>query len=352
MTKRHLLLVAKFLIAIAILALLFRFVNVGDMFARLQSAAPAYIIAAQVALVVQVTCASLRWIQILRLTGSDVKIGRSMGSFAAGSLVNAALPGGIAGDVMRIWATVRDGIGLGATTYSVILDRIVAMLGLGVLAALASGVRLATQSTADKGLETISLLLGGAAIVAAIALVSIAPIIDRLVVNASPALLRLGNLSRMAGSLRSPTGSLSLAAITLLTNFLLVVAAILLAWGLRVPLQPVDALIGVPLALLVAAVPVTPGGWGLRESAMAVFLTRFGIDAAAAITISVLLGFFSILATLPGAAIWFAWLLISGGRLRRLPEATTTAAQGTTDAEAASSAAGPPAKSVRRDPNS
>lgn len=350
MTKRHLLLVTKFLIAIAILALLFRFVNIGDMFARLKSAEPAYIIAAQVALILQVTFASLRWIQILRLTGSDVKIGRAMGSFAAGSLVNAALPGGVAGDVMRVWATVRDGIGLGATTYSVILDRIIAMLGLGILAAAASGVRLATQSPADRGLETISLLVGGAAIAAAMALVSIAPIIDKLVVNASPAILRLGNLSRMAGSLRSPTHWLSLAAITLLTNILLVVAAMLLARGLRVPLQPVDALIGVPLALLVAAVPVTPGGWGLRESAMAVLLTRFGVDAAAAITISVLLGFFSIFATLPGAAIWFAWLLISGERLRPSSEVTTTDAQRTTDADAARSAAGRPAKSAGRGP--
>jgi glycosyltransferase 2 family protein len=314
MTRGRLILFGKILIALAILALLSRYVNLTDISARMRGAALGYVLAALAALGLQVVCASLRWIQILGLSGCKVKIWRSIGCFAAGSLVNAALPGGVVGDAMRVWVTVRDGAGLGETTYSVILDRIFALLGLGLLAAMATLYAFAVGARTDALLATASLTIGAASVAALIALAAIAPLMERFVAKAPRLFVYVKNLSAMAGAMRNPGRGLPIMAITLVANVLLVVCVTLLAWGLQIRLDPIDALIGVPLALQIAAVPVTPGGWGLREGAMAVVLARFGVDSSAAIAISVMFGLFAILANLPAATIWFAWMQLGGGR--------------------------------------
>jgi uncharacterized protein (TIRG00374 family) len=321
MTRGRLILFGKVLIALAILALLSRYVNLADISTRMRGAAPGYLIAALAILGVQVVCASLRWIQILGLSGCKVRVWRSIGCFAAGSLVNAALPGGVVGDAMRVWVTVRDGAGIGETTYSVILDRIFALLGLGLLAAIATLYAFAIEAHSDALLTTASLTIGAASVAALIALVAIAPLMARFVAKAPRLLGYLRNLSAMAGAIGNPRRGLPIIAITLNANALLVVCVTLLAWGLQIKLDPIDALIGVPLALQIAAVPVTPGGWGLREGAMALVLARFGVDSSAAIAISVMFGLFSILANLPAATVWFAWRQLGGGRASRRDEA-------------------------------
>jgi uncharacterized protein (TIRG00374 family) len=317
MTRRRLVLIAKIALAAAILALLSRYVNIADIAARLRGASLGYLLAALALLTLQVVCASLRWLTILALAGCRIGTCRAIGSFAAGSLVNAALPGGVVGDAMRIWVTARDGAGVGETTYSVILDRLFALLGLGLLAALGTLLSLAIGARSDELLMKTSLAIGAASIAGLIALVAIAPLIGRFVAKAPRLLGHVKNLSAMAGAIRDPSRGLPILAITLFANAMLVATIALLARGLGARLDPIDALIGAPLALEIAAVPATPGGWGLREGAMAVILARFGVDSGAAIAISVMFGLFSILANLPAAAIWFAWMqLTPSPRLR------------------------------------
>ena len=313
MRRGRLVLLGKIALALAILALLSRYVNLADIAARLRGASFGYLLAALALLTGQVVCASLRWLRILALSGRRIGTWRAIGSFAAGSLVNAALPGGVVGDAMRICVTVRDGAGIGETTYSVILDRIFALFGLGLLAALGTLLSFAIGAPSDDLLVKASLTIGAASIAALIALVAIAPLMGRFVAKAPRVLGYVKNLSTMAGAIRDPRRGVPILAITLFANALLVATIALLARGLGARLDPIDALIGVPLALEIAAVPATPGGWGLREGAMAVVLARFGVDSGAAIAISVTFGLFSILANLPAAAVWFAWMQLGGG---------------------------------------
>jgi hypothetical protein len=314
MTSRRLIVLGQIIVALAILALLSRYVNLNDVGARVRAADPGYLLAALIALAAQSVCAALRWISVLGLSGCRINIQRAIGCFAAGSLVNAALPGGVAGDALRVWITVRDGAGLGATTYSVILDRVFSLLGLGVLSAIATLCGLAMRPHTDTLLATAALTIGAASVTAVIVLAAVAPLMRRFFARAPRLLGYVRNLSAMAGALGDPRRGAPVVGITLVANALLVLSVVLLAWGLRIRLDPLDALIGVPLALQIASVPITPGGWGLREGAMALSLARFGVDSSAAITVSVLFGLFSILANLPAATIWFAWMQLGGGR--------------------------------------
>ena len=50
--------------------------------------------------------------------------------------------------------------------------------------------------------------------------------------------------------------------------------------------------------------PISVGGWGVREVSMVGMLALVGIDKEAALTISVQLGILAIIASLPGAVIY------------------------------------------------
>ena len=59
-----------------------------------------------------------------------------------------------------------------------------------------------------------------------------------------------------------------------------------------------------PTVLLVSMLPISIGGWGVREGALVVALHGFGISAEDALLPSVLFGLCAVLATLPGGILW------------------------------------------------
>jgi uncharacterized protein (TIRG00374 family) len=64
-----------------------------------------------------------------------------------------------------------------------------------------------------------------------------------------------------------------------------------------------DALVMIPPVLLIIMLPISMGGWGIREVSMVGMLALIGVPKEAALTISVQMGVLGIIASLPGA--WF-----------------------------------------------
>ena len=62
------------------------------------------------------------------------------------------------------------------------------------------------------------------------------------------------------------------------------------AWALNAPVDLVALFALVPAALLVAMVPISIGGWGVREASFVHFLGFAGVDPAAALAISIVYG--------------------------------------------------------------
>jgi uncharacterized membrane protein YbhN (UPF0104 family) len=59
-----------------------------------------------------------------------------------------------------------------------------------------------------------------------------------------------------------------------------------------------------PVALL-TSLPISIGGWGVRETAMIGLLGLVGVPASAALVLSVELGLITMAASLPGLVFWF-----------------------------------------------
>jgi uncharacterized membrane protein YbhN (UPF0104 family) len=123
-------------------------------------------------------------------------------------------------------------------------------------------------------------------------------------------LTKFSRLSRLAASWQhfcTAKNGVILAtvfALALSTQLLNVLAFWMLSQSLGLPLNLYQWFLVVPTVLLISMMPISAGGWGIREGAMVVVLTGFGVSAEQAVLTSVLFGFCAVITTLPGGAFW------------------------------------------------
>lgn len=65
-----------------------------------------------------------------------------------------------------------------------------------------------------------------------------------------------------------------------------------------------DVLLVMPTVMLVASLPNSVGGWGVREAGLAVAFTALGQPASVAVATSVIIGLGNVISALPGALAW------------------------------------------------
>jgi hypothetical protein len=87
-------------------------------------------------------------------------------------------------------------------------------------------------------------------------------------------------------------------------QFLAAVEAWCLAQALHLGVPLIDFAILMPPVMLVVALPVSAGGWGVREGAIVASLALAGVGTTPALLLSVELGVIGTLVGLPGGVIW------------------------------------------------
>jgi uncharacterized membrane protein YbhN (UPF0104 family) len=83
-----------------------------------------------------------------------------------------------------------------------------------------------------------------------------------------------------------------------------VIIVILLALGLGLDLALQDALVLVPSSLLIAMLPISLSGWGVREIVFIEAFGSIGMTASNALALSILYGVVMLLTGLMGGVIW------------------------------------------------
>jgi len=89
-----------------------------------------------------------------------------------------------------------------------------------------------------------------------------------------------------------------------LVHLLSVVVIYFAAHAAHVPLTLSVVFATGPVLLLAQVLPISVGGWGVREAAAIVLLGMTGVDPTSAILASIMFGALIVLATLPGALFW------------------------------------------------
>jgi glycosyltransferase 2 family protein len=276
---------AKLAVTLGAAWLIFRHVDWVVLLELLASADPIRLALAGLVLSAQFMIMVWRWQIVIELLGGPavavapltIALGRSM-------LIGQPLPSTVGADVVRMVVLSRQ-IGFTLAARSVVCDRLLALAMLVALVVVT--------------LPLFAWLVESGEALVAIAAVSLAGLAAFIAVLAQPgwlfALPWLGeNWRILVGDLRRAFTSGARGYIALLlalaTHLFGVLLIYELAQALATRISLLDCLLIVPPTLLISSVPISLGGWGVREGALAAGFVLVGATSEAGVATSVLFG--------------------------------------------------------------
>lgn len=302
--------IIQLIIAIGLISFLFTKIDINKIGLLIEHASSGYLYLAILLLICQLIVAAYRWLLVMRINGYSLPLWQCIGSFATSSLINLTLPVAIGGDLMRIWVASRNNVPSSVATGTVLSDRIINTAGLSaiIISILCLCTLFFFKTLYAIKVNIFALTFASILISAFAILLLIDPIIVRFKIRSPQALTPIIHLSRMnRKTLHRSSSLINLLSTILLGHCMLLGAMILLALGLHMSLSFPQALIGFSIALLFSAVPITPGGWGVRESTMVIALGQFQVSAESALGVSILYGISITLASVPASILWLIY---------------------------------------------
>jgi glycosyltransferase 2 family protein len=217
--------------------------------------------------------------------------------------------GFVGGDVVRLWLLRRGDVPLGRAIGALLLDRACGFASLVLLSLLGMHALLGLVDESFRSVITVTLLV-----------VVITGCVGVGVAFASTKLLPLSRLTVFWQRLGPRGQAVNTAvlgivfALAATTHLLNVLVFWMLGQSLGLTMGFDQWFIVVPTVLLISMLPISIGGWGVREGAMVVALRGFGIPTEEALLPSILFGLCAVTATLPGAIFWISTRRPSTGR--------------------------------------
>ena len=293
-------------IALMLLAFWFvaRGIDVAELKDMLRSQNQAVFIEAGFFLIIQVISGAIRWrlvmVGLAGVGGQVISRLSALKTYYISVFFNCCLPGTVGGDVIRVWLVKSEHTPLSLAISSVVIDRMIALLALGVIGGVTIPIFAGYLGISAWLLMPLFLLLGAFGFWVLFNL-------DKIVLRI-PFLKSLHWLAHLVQNIRLILASPKPAFLSLFyaifshVNYCL--AVYVLAESFGSPISFLDSVTLVPWVLLIAIIPISIGGWGLREAAMVFMLGLIGVPQVVALALSVQLGLLSIVVSIPAGFLW------------------------------------------------
>jgi len=247
-------------------------------------------------------CVGFRWCVIASVAARPVRWIDAWIVSLVGSALDQVLVT-MSGDAYRIWWLKRSMPSLTRAVSGVLLDRAAGILGITLLV-LAFLPRFMGMDAA-RALGWVPVILVAVVFTGFAALLGM----DRLPLNYTRSRW-LAGLAALSSSARkvflSPSVVIPALAAAAMVHVGISLCIALLASAVGISVSFAAALTVVPIVMLISLLPISIGGWGVREGTMVIGLGLLGVESSDALLISVMYG---LSATAIGLAGGFFWLL-------------------------------------------
>ncbi len=262
--------------------------------------------------VVTTVFSAWRWQLVARGLRIRLPLGPAVADYYRALFLNAALPGGVLGDVHRAVRHGQSAGDMGRAVRAVVLERVAGQIALAVL----GGAALLTLPSPVRD------DVRGFAPLVALAAAGALAVVLAIRMNRAPS-RRGGALRRTLGEARQGLLSrgnwpgITLSSVVVLAGHvaMFVVAAQVAGSGASVAVLIPIAI----LALVAMGVPLNVGGFGPREGVTAWAFGAAGLGASSGVAVAVVYGVLSFVASLPGAVVlvvrWYTGLRSGAGSL-------------------------------------
>jgi len=273
------------------------FADLSEVWRRIANQSLWSIVLAASIIVLQIALGGSRWHAILKRLGGNVGAIEVLRQFYISVFFNASFGGAVGGDLVRAWLSYRTDVDVKTAVNSVILDRAASVAAVALLVLLTLPVFVAHAGYSLHTLFPAFLAITGLVGILVAAQLERVPHSwqgNRLLRG----LKALGQGTRMI--FLHPASAAPVIGLAVLAQVALSFAAYVIASGLDIHISLIDCLVLMQPVALIAAIPISVGGWGVREAAVVGLFGLVGVESSAALALSVQLGLLSLVAALPG----------------------------------------------------
>jgi uncharacterized membrane protein YbhN (UPF0104 family) len=299
--RRHLFTIGKVLVsAAAILFIISRFDWPFFLSYWHKLSAPSVMLSLAVLAIETTLVAGMRLKLVLKALGTDYPLARTSQIALCGFFVEQVAFGFVGGDAMRLWLLHRIDVPFRKAIEVLVIDR---CLGLGALLLLVLSGLSGFLDLLPSFTQPI-IFIASATLAAVIGSMLLFLVVGRAKDRAHSVRAEIANLYfviRSPGTRRYLVVTFMLACLTHLMN---IVVFIFIGRDLGMPLTPAQWFFIVPPALLFSMIPISAGGWGLREGVLIFALASLGVPPEEAIVPSLIFGLGILIVTLPGVWVW------------------------------------------------
>jgi uncharacterized membrane protein YbhN (UPF0104 family) len=296
-----------FLAQLAITAALFAFlsqkVDFAHVVAAIRNISTPTLIVVLCLFCTQMLLASYRLRYTLGFLGSKTTLLVSARSVLAGSFFGQTPLSNFGGDMVRVWTIFRDGVKLRTAASAVTIDRLFGFLGL--VAVILCGLPLlwlhATKPELRFGIIAVLGIVGlGVGIVVAL---------QKMPIGLRSRFRFLDWIGQVSSEFHmiavAKKSSATMVLMAMLAHFTTLVIFYFIARDVQMSVSFAEVLYLAPFPLLASYLPISVGGWGVREGAMVAAFSLVNVPPASTLSASIIFGIFSLLVALPGGLVWF-----------------------------------------------
>lgn len=270
-------------------------------FALLRTLHPGVAVVAILMLLIQHILGGLRFHHLLLQLKTPISKLAALDNVFVGFFFSQIFISFIGGDAIRVWRLVDVKVPVSNAFKSVLFDRVLGFVSLILLIMLCLPPLFGIVT--NEAMRTSILITIGIGICATLVF---------LLMHRLPQYLQRWKIFRIASDISVLALSISgrytaigyLLGLSLLIQISNVVAIYLIALGLGLDAHFMDLLVLIPPVMLLAILPISYAGWGVREGSMALALGLVGIPAEQSVAISICFGLCMIASGLPGAVSW------------------------------------------------
>ena len=328
--RTHLL---KLAVSVAFFLFLFRWVRGHDLVQALKNVQPLYFALSLLIVPVLLCTSCAKWKVLLDLQGHKVSFWFLLRTYLIGYFFSNLLPSNFGGDVVRLFYAGRRIGSHGHAAASIFVERFTGVLLLLLLVALAPLLHPSLYASPTVWMPALGALALFAVLVSLVFVkdpftwvlrtAARLPVLRRFLRPDRPLAQKLHHkLESFQHKLalgvtnlgRSPVAIVKVIVLTVLFYFLAGVNVYLAFSTFGPPPDLVSVISILPTAMIVAMVPITPGGWGLTEGSYVFYFRMLGMLKAHTFAMALFLRLKLILLGLVG---YFFYITLKGERFTR-----------------------------------
>jgi uncharacterized membrane protein YbhN (UPF0104 family) len=314
-----LILALKLAVSIGLLVLLFSKIDAERLWSTARHASITWLALALLLYTVNVVFSVWRWQWLLLAQRVNIASSRLWSSLLVALFFNNFLPSNIGGDVIRITDTAGPARSKTLATLVVLGDRVLGLIALVFVAAVGATVVQGAPAHTPAPVLPVWLWVAfiGAASVTAPAVLApwgVSRILQPLtVLHPEWVGTRIETVTVGLGRFREhPQRIAACFAAAIVVQALAVLFYVSIARALGVPVSSWDMAVIVPMTAIAQMLPVSVGGFGVREAAFSIYFRRLGLSIESAILVSLMGVVLIMLFSLSGAVAY-----VSRGRSGR-----------------------------------